>query len=202
MSTIDTNLTPVSEPLHSAETMQAFSAAPTDLLFQFEQEACAAAATVERVPRSPEQLAAAVRRVAPEAKRIAIAEPLDLAPELFLSCCALPGIVHERTKEALSSLDVGITDAFTGVARTGSICVCVDHDYAGSISLLARLHIAVLAGESIVERPRDLLRSDCLEGKGLKRNFVFITGPSATADMGPLVRGVHGPHRLHIVVLV
>ena len=202
MSTIETNLTTPSEPLHSAEAMQAFTAAATDLLCQFEQEACAAAATVERLPRSAEHLAAAVRRVAPEARRIAIAEPLDLSPELFASCRALPGIVHERTKEALSSLDVGITDTFAGVARTGSICVCVDHKYSGSISLLARLHIAVLAAEMIVERPRDLLRSDCLEGKGLKRNFVFITGPSATADMGPLVRGVHGPHRLHIVVLV
>jgi len=30
---------------------------------------------------------------------------------------------------------------------------------------------------------------------------VFVTGPSATADMGPLVRGVHGPHKLHILVL-
>ena len=30
---------------------------------------------------------------------------------------------------------------------------------------------------------------------------VFVTGPSATADMGPLVRGVHGPHKLHIIVL-
>ena len=33
------------------------------------------------------------------------------------------------------------------------------------------------------------------------RDLVFITGPSATADMGPLVRGVHGPHRLHILLL-
>ena len=40
-----------------------------------------------------------------------------------------------------------------------------------------------------------------LEGKGLKRSFTFITGPSATADMGPLVRGVHGPGKLHIIVL-
>jgi len=31
---------------------------------------------------------------------------------------------------------------------------------------------------------------------------VFVTGPSATADMGPLVRGVHGPHQLHVIVLV
>ena len=182
--------------------MQTITAPATDLLVRFEQAACAAAATVERVSRSSEQIAGAVWRVAPEAKRIAIAEPLDLGRELFAGCRALPGVIQERTKSALASLDAGITDAFAGVARTGSVCVCVDHDYAGSISLLARLHVAVVAAESIVERPRDLLRPECLQGKALTRNFVFITGPSATADMGPLVRGVHGPHRLHILILV
>jgi L-lactate dehydrogenase complex protein LldG len=69
------------------------------------------------------------------------------------------------------------------------------------VSLLAPLHIAVVAAENIVPKPRDLFRPDMLDGKGLRRDFVFITGPSATADMGPLVRGVHGPHKLHIIVL-
>ncbi|MFW5973924.1 MAG: LUD domain-containing protein, partial [Natrialbaceae archaeon] len=30
---------------------------------------------------------------------------------------------------------------------------------------------------------------------------VLATGPSATADMGTLVQGVHGPHEVHVVVL-
>ena len=53
----------------------------------------------------------------------------------------------------------------------------------------------------IVPRVRDLFSREVLEGKGLARSFTFITGPSATADMGPLVRGVHGPGKLHIIVL-
>jgi L-lactate dehydrogenase complex protein LldG len=52
-----------------------------------------------------------------------------------------------------------------------------------------------------VPQLRDLFRRDVLNGEGLTRDFVFITGPSATADMGPLVRGVHGPHRLHVIVV-
>ena len=67
---------------------------------------------------------------------------------------------------------------------------------------LAPLHIAVLDSRSIVARPSDLLSADRLGGIGLRRSFVFVTGPSATADMGPLVRGVHGPHRLHILLVV
>lgn len=171
----------------------------SDLIARFETEALAAAASVERVPNSAVDLRAAVERIA--SGSIAIAEPLDLRPELFAEVRKLPGVILGRSKEELATCEVGITEAFAGVARTGSVCVTVDHDYAGPISLLTRLHIAVVAAETIIERPGDLFRSDCVDGKGLQRNFVFITGPSATADMGPLVRGVHGPHQLHIVIL-
>jgi L-lactate dehydrogenase complex protein LldG len=172
------------------------------LVEQFEKAARVAAASVERIPRSREALAEAVLRLVPDAKRIAVAEPLDLPTDLFESCRRLPGVFTGRSKQDLESADVGITDAFAGVARTGSVCVSVDHNYLGYISLLSRAHIVVLAATDIVERPGDLFRSDRLGGKGLRRNFVFITGPSATADMGPLVRGVHGPHRLHVIILV
>jgi len=175
---------------------------PMDLLDQFETAARDAAATVERIPCTPEAIAAAVERTAPSALRIAVAEPQDLPAELFNRCRSLRSVFKSRTKTDLSATEVGITESFAGVARTGSICVSVDHGDIGYVSLLARMHIAVLAQESIVERPSDLMRADTLSGKGLRRNYVFVTGPSATADMGPLVRGVHGPHQLHILVLV
>jgi len=170
-----------------------------DLIAQFEAAARTAAATLERVPYSGAALAAAVNRIA--TGRIAIAEPQDLPFELFSDLRRLPGVITSRSKQDLATCDVGITEAFAAVARTGSVCVTLDHEYAGVISLLTRLHIAVVAAESIVKRPADLFSTQFLNGKGLQRNFVFITGPSATADMGPLVRGVHGSHGLHVVVL-
>ena len=72
------------------------------------------------------------------------------------------------------------------------MCIDVGYQRTSIASLLAPLHIAVLAAQNIVPQPRDLFCEDTLDGKGLKRNFVFITGPSATADMGPLVRGYMG----------
>ncbi len=171
-----------------------------NLVDAFEKSATAAAATVERTARTTEQIAAAVARIAP-AGPLAVAEPLYLPAALFEACRCLPGAFDSRSRQALDDCVVGITDAFAGVAHSGSLCVCVDHDYAGYVSLLSRFHIAVLPAENIVHRPADLFRLDCLNGDGLRRNFVFITGPSATADMGPLVRGVHGPHRLHIIVV-
>lgn len=168
---------------------------------EFERAARAAVATVERVSRSPQEIARAVVRLEPQATHIAVADPLDLPDELFTACRELPGAFAGRTKAELAAADLGITDAFAGVARTGSVCVSVDSGHAGYISLLSRAHIVVLDAADIVERPADLLSPERLEGKGVRRNFVFITGPSATADMGPLVRGVHGPHRLYVLVL-
>jgi L-lactate dehydrogenase complex protein LldG len=172
-----------------------------DLVSGFEQAARAAGATVECVPRSSRAIREAVERVLGDAQRVAIAEPVDLPEELLSACKCLPGVVTDRSKRALSACDAGITEAFSGVARTGSLCVSLEQADLGSLSLLVRTHIALLRSEDIVERPRDLFRQDCLGGKGLQRNFVFVTGPSATADMGPLVQGVHGPHRLHILIL-
>lgn len=169
------------------------------LVSQFETAVVSTAASVERVRRSASELAAAVRRLTHG--RISIAEPTDLPTELFSELRHLSGVVTLRSKQELATCDVGVTDAFAGVARTGSVCVTVDQEYAGVISLLSRLHIAVLSADTIVPRPADLFSPNFLDGKGLRRNFVFITGPSATADMGPLVRGVHGPHQLHVVIV-
>jgi L-lactate dehydrogenase complex protein LldG len=173
---------------------------------QFEQAAIAAAATVQRVSRTGQAVARAVSDVAGAtgvpAPRIAVAASQDLPTELLDAIRQLPGVFFERSKSALASADVGVTEAFAGVATTGSICVSVDHEYAGAVSLLAPLQIAVMDSRSIVARPADLFSPDYLGGVGLRRSFVFVTGPSATADMGPLVRGVHGPHRLHILLLV
>ena len=174
--------------------------ASMSLIDAFEKSATAAAATVERVARRSDQIAAAVARIVP-AGPLAVAPPLYMPAELFDDCRRLPGYFDARSRKAMDDCVVGITDAFAGVAHSGSICVCIDHDYAGFISLLSRFHVAVLPVENIVERPADLFRPDRLNGDGLRRNFVFITGPSATADMGPLVRGVHGPHRLHVIVV-
>jgi L-lactate dehydrogenase complex protein LldG len=177
------------------------------LLEQFVEAARAAAAHVEIISRNSVAIAAAIQRAAPGARRIAVAESRDLPAELLDATRKLVGVLTGRSKTELATADVGVTEAFAGVARTGSLCVAVDEGDSGYISLLARTHIAIVAADTIVENPSDLFRRGADRGarsaapQGLTRNFVFITGPSATADMGPLVRGVHGPHHLHILIL-
>ena len=171
------------------------------LVKKFASSARTAAATVEVIERSPEAIRDAILSVAGEAPRILFSPPQGLPAELFAMFAADPRVVTQPDSDAMVHSLVGVTEAFAGVARTGSVCVDVNYQRTGVVSLLAPLHIAVLASENIVPQPRDLFRTDIAGGTGLQRDFVFITGPSATADMGPLVRGVHGPHRLHILVL-
>jgi len=177
------------------------TAAAPSTLDQFVAAAKAAVATVEVIDRTPVALREAVLRACGDANRILFAPPQDLPTELFAAFAQDPRVRSDPTAEELVNSPAGVTEAFAGVARTGSVCVDAGYQRTGMASLLAPLHVAVVAAETIVPQPRDLFRDDVLDGKGLTRSFVFITGPSATADMGPLVRGVHGPHRLHIVVL-
>ena len=175
--------------------------AATALLEQFVTEARNAAATVEVIDRDPKALSEAILATAGSAQRILFAPPQVMSPELFAQFAADPRVMSEPDSEQMLHSAVGVTEAFGAVASTGSVCVDVNHGFTNVFSLLAPLHIVVLAAENIVPQVRDVFRPDVLDGEGLRRDFVFITGPSATADMGPLVRGVHGPHRLHVIVV-
>lgn len=175
--------------------------ASSQLATTFLENAAAAAATVERCARSQAALRRAVEQLAPHA-RIIVARSTEFLPhEVFAGLGDLPGAIPQPTDEQLATADAGVTEAFAGIASTGSVCITMGPPLNTAASLLMPLHIVVLAAERIVERPRDLFDPRCLGGQGLRRDLVYITGPSATADMGPLVRGVHGPHRLHIVLL-
>jgi L-lactate dehydrogenase complex protein LldG len=109
-------------------------------------------------------------------------------------------IVDAPDEQVISS-DVGVTPTFAGVARTGSVCLDPAHRRSGLLSLLPTTHVAVLEADRIVPRPRDLFEGNEDGPNAGPGNVLFVTGPSATADMGPLVKGVHGPGALHILLL-
>lgn len=171
------------------------------LVSQFITAAQSAAATVEIVEKSSIGLNRALLKSTKGRQGIILAEPDDLTPELFSEFKKNEHVTLDPTEEQLATMEVGITDAFAGIARTGSVCVSNSRGLSGAVSLFTRMHIAVLDSDWIVEKPREVFTSPLLKKKGLSRSFVFVTGPSATADMGTLVRGVHGPGKLHIILL-
>ena len=172
-----------------------------DLTGQFLASAASTTATAQTVARNAEALNDTLLRATGDGA-IFFACAGDVDPALFSRFRQNERVLTKPSVDEMKTIRVGVTDAFCGIASTGSVCVSIGRELTGPASSLTRNHIAVLDGKNIVPRPRDVFSEEFLEGKGLHRSFSFITGPSATADMGPLVRGVHGPGKLHIIVLV
>ena len=171
------------------------------LVGNFIESAKRVVASVERIPADPNALNNALVNATADFEEVLLSKPDDIDPQLFELFKTNKKVVTDPTKEQLSKIKAGITDAFCGIASTGSVCVSVTKNLTSPASMLTRKHIVVLKADTIVPRPSDVFSGNYLEGKGLQRSFSFITGPSATADMGPLVRGVHGPGQLHIIIL-
>ncbi len=171
-----------------------------DLIEEFISNAEEAVATVKIIEANAKSLNDALI-AATENELVLFAGPDDLDPELFSIFISNKNVIAEPTKEQLSTIRTGITDAFCAIASTGSICVSVTKKLNSPISMLTRKHIVVVDSKTIIPRPRDIFSENYLGGKGLERSFSIITGPSATADMGPLVRGVHGPGKLYVIII-
>jgi L-lactate dehydrogenase complex protein LldG len=96
---------------------------------------------------------------------------------------------------------VGITGAEYGLADTGTLVV-LSATESRLASLLPPVHIAVIDSRRILSGLDELLTL-VPEPANLTASMVLITGPSRTADIEQiLVRGVHGPGELHVVVVL
>jgi L-lactate dehydrogenase complex protein LldG len=127
----------------------------------------------------------------------------------FLDECgitALPGVRsgftdREALRAACAEAPAGITSADYALADTGTLVMFSSREEPRLVSLLPPLHVAV------VPRGRILTGLDELFTLAPKpadqtSSMVLITGPSRTADIEQiLVRGVHGPGELHVVVV-
>jgi len=192
---------PAPTPLGRTRGTTVAAPAPSSLIDLFVARATEAAAKVERVPRTAADVRAAIARATEGARTLVIANGEFVPADVFVAARSLPGVIAKPSDDQLATADAGVTEAFAGVARTGSICIAMGPPLRAAASLLMPLHVALLPAERIVFRPRELFEPQGIGEEAVRRNLAFVTGPSATADMGPLVRGVHGPHRLHILVL-
>ncbi|MDZ7850895.1 MAG: LUD domain-containing protein [Halodesulfurarchaeum sp.] len=102
---------------------------------------------------------------------------------------------------ALDAARTGITPAKFGIETLGT--VFLESRSAGDepVSLFPERHIAVLAASDIapdLETAFDRLEEEFANGS---MSGVLASGPSATADMGATVQGVHGPSEVHVLVV-
>jgi L-lactate dehydrogenase complex protein LldG len=127
----------------------------------------------------------------------------------FLRKCGiadLPGVQSGFTDRAAlralcAAADAGITSADYALADTGTLVMLSSPAEARLISLLPPVHIAVVPKECVLSGLDELFGILPLPADQTS-SMVLITGPSRTADIEQiLVRGVHGPGEIHVVVV-
>lgn len=144
----------------------------------------------------------------------ACTDPILRLPELDSQICASDVVdLTPRTdpsdRDTLFALaaraDVGVTGVDYALADTGTLVLFSSPDRTRSASLLPPVHIALLYDSQILAGLDDLvplLPEDPQTAMQRESNITFITGTSKTADIElSLVRGVHGPGTVHVIVL-
>ncbi|HWB86228.1 MAG TPA: lactate utilization protein [Bryobacteraceae bacterium] len=127
----------------------------------------------------------------------------------YLEECGILNLPNVRTgitsrdelRDLCATTDIGITSADYVLADTGSLVMLSSPQEARLVSLLPPMHLAVVPRHRILTGldelfsllPRPAEQTSCM---------VLITGPSRTADIEQiLVRGVHGPGEITVVIV-
>jgi L-lactate dehydrogenase complex protein LldG len=121
----------------------------------------------------------------------------DLGVTTILAALGVEIVSPHAYKRQVAECDLGVTGVDMALPETGTLLLRSSPERPRSVSLLPRVHLAVL-------RPA-ALRADLQPAFAEVKHdgyFVFVTGPSRTADIELTVTiGVHGPKALHVWVL-
>ncbi len=147
-------------------------------------------------------------------------DPLDLKHRLAglgipffpvdLQDPALGGLSQDerraRIREALGLACIGVTSADFCVAQSATLVLRSRAGQPRAVSLAPDVHVAVIEPGQILADFEELYTvlkwHPEIRREGLGPNLTFITGPSKTADIElHIVYGVHGPRKVHLVVL-
>jgi L-lactate dehydrogenase complex protein LldG len=97
-----------------------------------------------------------------------------------------------------------LSRAVTAAAETGTLFLVAGQDNPTSLAFLPETHMVLIRAVDVVgsyEDAWDRVRATSDEVV-LPRSVNLIGGPSRTADIEQtIVRGAHGPRRLHVLIL-
>jgi L-lactate dehydrogenase complex protein LldG len=109
--------------------------------------------------------------------------------------------VLEVTRDEAARVGLGVTGADLGVCSTGSLLIRMGPGAPRAASLLPPVHLAILPAARLVPGFEELFDAvpELVAGSS---QCVLVTGPSRTGDIElSLVRGVHGPMRVIVLVV-
>ncbi|MCI0475770.1 MAG: LUD domain-containing protein [Anaerolineales bacterium] len=121
----------------------------------------------------------------PELENLGVAQTLtDLGVQL---------VSPHADKRVIAECDLGVTGVDCAFPETGTLMLRSSPVKPRAVSLLPRVHLAIVSPAAL----RADLGSAFAEAKG-SNYWVFVTGPSRTADIELTVTiGVHGPKALY-----
>jgi len=124
-------------------------------------------------------------------------------PDAKVICSATPEVAGNRPIDGikepaeLDDVDVGVARAEFGVAETGSVFLTEANFRINALGFLSQHLVVLLDPKEIVP---NLHRAYRHRGFFQAKYAVFLTGPSATADIeGVLIRGAQGIRSLTVI---
>ena len=173
---------------------------PADLVGSFTDNATAALLNVERVSAVTDEFLRA--HIEEQDIRSAVVSRAPAAQAVGARLEALGVSVSAYSRDAAVTADLGVSAPAFGIAATGSLVQDSTVEGGRGISLVPRMHLAVLPVASIVATTADVFATFVGRVGGMPSNVVLITGPSRTGDIEMILTvGVHGPVKV-IVALV
>ncbi len=161
-----------------------------------------------RAVQGTSEVAAAVEAIAREHSESAavLYEPGalidDLGLHLALRARGVQLVTVESSAERTAAFEVGLTCAEMAIAQSGTVLVGGDVGGWGLAAALPWVHVVLLRSSDIEpDLATAFPRFEQAFARG-RRNWVWVSGPSKTADIGmKLVTGVHGPNTLVVLVV-
>ena len=168
------------------------------LIQQFCDKHATVNGTYERVANLAEVPPAVLRHLT------AIESPIELlvGQGELLDAVLWPDNISREMRPATIEDSVAISEAYAGIAETGTLVLLSQEQRWTSHNFLPDDHIIVLNSNLIMRYQEDIWRRLRTLPDGLPRVVNLITGPSKTADVEQTVQyGAHGPRRLHVIVV-
>lgn len=131
----------------------------------------------------------------------AVTSPAVGAPLPFDDVELPETVTTDPTPAELDEAVTGVTAATLAVADYGSIVLGADPEGTEPVSLFPDHHVAVLRERDVVQDMAAAFERLGGDLRATRGSAVLATGPSATADMGSLVKGAHGPKTVQVVVV-
>ena len=164
------------------------------------EQARASVASIADRSRAPAAIAAYLQREG-------LGTDIVIAPHPLLADMPwhnAPRLVLRRGRASASDT-VGVTPALAGIAETGTLLVRSGARFPNTLHFLPETHIAVVMRRDIVgayEQAWERMQGAMPAAEWPPRTVTLITGPSRTSDIEKILQiGVHGPRRLHIVLI-